>query len=302
MSSSTEMPEQWADALNHMSDDAAETLAASHAAAVTPASAVVSSDTRPLVTTSQIPTQQPGSNVEPPQQIPVVSAAMSQEGVPASVGQLFAKKAAFTTADGQSWQSDSLDEAARLNLFQILNQEIRACRKCSEICSFRQQTVFGVGPIRPTVCFMGEAPGADEDKQGEPFVGRAGQLLTRIIEAMQLKREEVYILNSLKCRPPGNRTPLPDEITNCFPYVETQLETLQPRYIVCLGAVAVRSLLKTDAPVGQLRGRFFSYRGARVLVTYHPSYLLRNESAKKLVWEDMQILMRELGIEVPKKK
>lgn len=200
------------------------------------------------------------------------------------------------------WETEELDETARHNLFQILDQEIRACQKCSEICSFRQQTVFGVGPIRPTVCFMGEAPGADEDKQGEPFVGRAGQLLTKIISAMQLRREDVYILNALKCRPPGNRTPLPNEINNCQPYVETQLETLRPKYIVCLGAVAVRSLLKRDTPVGQLRGKFFEYRGAKVIVTYHPSYLLRNEDAKRLVWEDMQILMRELGIEVPKKK
>lgn len=198
------------------------------------------------------------------------------------------------------WETEELDDAARRNLFKILDQEIRACRKCNEICSFRQQTVFGIGPIRPTVCFMGEAPGADEDSQGEPFVGRAGQLLTRIIGAMQLRREDVYILNSLKCRPPGNRTPSPEEIVNCQPFVEAQLETLRPKYIVCLGAVAARSLLRMDTPVGQLRGRFFDYRGAKVIVTYHPSYLLRNESAKRLVWEDMQLLMRELGI-APKK-
>lgn len=207
-----------------------------------------------------------------------------------------------STAGSGQWETEELDDTARRNLFQILDQDIRGCQKCSEICSRRQQTVFGVGPIRPTVCFMGEAPGADEDKQGEPFVGRAGQLLTRIISAMQLRREDVYILNALKCRPPGNRTPLPNEINNCQPFVETQLETLRPKYIVCLGSVAVRSLLKRDTPVGQLRGKFFDYRGAKVIVTYHPSYLLRNEDAKRLVWEDMQILMRELGIEVPKKK
>ena len=207
-----------------------------------------------------------------------------------------------STAGSGQWDTEELDDTARRNLFQILDQDIRGCQKCSEICSRRQQTVFGVGPIRPTVCFMGEAPGADEDKQGEPFVGRAGQLLTRIISAMQLRREDVYILNALKCRPPGNRTPLPNEINNCQPFVETQLETLRPKYIVCLGSVAVRSLLKRDTPVGQLRGKFFDYRGAKVIVTYHPSYLLRNEDAKRLVWEDMQILMRELGIEVPKKK
>jgi uracil-DNA glycosylase len=201
-----------------------------------------------------------------------------------------------------TWESPELDDAARHNLFQILDQEIRACRKCTEICPYRRQTVFGEGPIRPTVCFMGEAPGADEDAQGRPFVGRAGQLLTQIIGAMKLKREEVYILNSLKCRPPGNRNPSPDEILNCYPFVESQLETLRPKYIVCLGAIAARSLLKRDTPVGQMRGRFYQYRGARVLVTYHPSYLLRNENAKRLVWEDMQLLMRELGISLPPKK
>lgn len=203
--------------------------------------------------------------------------------------------------DPGNWSSENLDDTLRQAQFSQLTTEVQSCRKCTEICNFRQQTVFGSGLIRPTVCFMGEAPGADEDRSGQPFVGQAGQLLTRIILAMQLSREEVYILNALKCRPPGNRTPSSEEIVNCFPFVERQLQILQPKYIVCLGAVAVRSLLKTDAPVGQLRGKFFPYEGARVLVTYHPSYLLRNESAKRFVWEDMRLLMKELGITVPKK-
>jgi uracil-DNA glycosylase len=206
-----------------------------------------------------------------------------------------------SNAPAGSWQTAELDDAARQNMFQILGQEIRDCRKCVEICPYRRQTVFGEGPIRPTVCFFGEAPGADEDAQGRPFVGHAGQLLTKIIGAMQLKREEVYILNALKCRPPGNRTPSPQEILNCGPFAESQLETLRPKFIVCLGAVAARSLLKVETPVGQMRGRFYQYRGARVLVTYHPSYLLRNEDAKRLVWEDMQMLMAELGIQLPKR-
>ncbi len=199
------------------------------------------------------------------------------------------------------WSIPSLSLPDRAAHFEVLNNEVRACRKCSDIVCFRQQTVFGEGPLQPRICFMGEAPGADEDKSGVPFVGRAGQLLTKIIEAMQLKRTEVFILNALKCRPPQNRTPVPEEIENCHPYVEAQLEILQPKYIVCLGSVAVRSLLGLTLPVGSLRGRFHQYRQARVVVTYHPSYLLRNESAKKLVWQDMQMLMHELGLKVPGK-
>lgn len=197
------------------------------------------------------------------------------------------------------WVLPALSADERQSRFEALNGEVKACRKCADIVCFRQQTVFGTGPLQPTVCFMGEAPGADEDRSGEPFVGRAGQLLTKIIEAMQLKRNEVFILNALKCRPPQNRTPVPEEIEHCQPFVESQLEILQPKYIVCLGAVAVRSLLGLSLPVGSLRGRFHQYRQARVIVTYHPSYLLRNESAKKLVWQDMQMLMQELGLKPP---
>ena len=194
------------------------------------------------------------------------------------------------------WSLPALSEVERQSRFEVLDGEVKACRKCADIVCFRQQTVFGTGPLQPTICFMGEAPGADEDRTGQPCVGSAGQLLTKIIEAMQLKRDEVYILNALKCRPPQNRTPVPEEIEHCQPFVESQLEILQPKYIVCLGAVAVRSLLGLSLPVGSLRGRFHQYRQARVVVTYHPSYLLRNESAKKLVWQDMQMLMQELGL------
>ncbi len=197
---------------------------------------------------------------------------------------------------GRSWTRPALDDEQRLGVFAQLDLEIRGCRLCREICGYRRQTVFGIGPIRPKVCFMGEAPGADEDQLGEPFVGRAGQLLTKIIEAMTLKRQDVYILNSLKCRPPANRTPTSEEVANCRPFVEAQLETLQPQYIVCLGLTAVRSLLNLAQPIGQMRGKFFQFRGAKVVVTYHPSYLLRTESAKKLVWDDMQMLMRDMGI------
>ena len=196
----------------------------------------------------------------------------------------------------QYWTLPVLSVDQRREKLEGLDAQVRACRLCEHIVHYRRQTVFGEGPLQPKVCFMGEAPGADEDRLGRPFVGRAGQLLDRIIAAMKLRREDVYILNALKCRPPQNRTPDPQEIENCRPWVETQLEVLQPEFIVCLGAVAVRSLLRSTSPIGRMRGRFHQYKGARVVVTYHPSYLLRNESAKRFVWEDMKMLMRELGI------
>jgi len=167
---------------------------------------------------------------------------------------------------------------------------------CPELVCSRKQTVFGSGNIKPRIVFFGEAPGADEDRLGEPIVGAAGQLLNKILIASKMKREEVYILNSLKCRPPANRTPTDTEIENCRPFFESQLELLRPEFIVCLGAIAARSVLKTTEPVGRLRGRFHRFRGAQVLVTYHPTYLLRNEDAKRLTWTDMQLLMKAMGL------
>jgi DNA polymerase len=180
----------------------------------------------------------------------------------------------------------------------ILRQEVAPCTRCGELAATRTQTVFGVGNPRAKLCFLGEAPGADEDRLGEPFVGRGGQLLNKIIEACRLKREDVYILNMLKCRPPGNRNPLPDELTNCRPYLERQLELIEPDYICCLGAVASQNLLGTTTPIGKLRGKFHGYRGAKVVCTFHPAYLLRNPAAKKDCWEDMKFLMREMGVEL----
>ena len=196
-----------------------------------------------------------------------------------------------------SWSLPVLTEPERQAQLAEIDTRVRACRQCVNIVDFREQTVFGAGTLRPRICFMGEAPGADEDRQGQPFVGRAGQLLTKIINAMKLSREEVYILNALKCRPPQNRTPVPEEIDSCRGFVEAQLEVLQPEFIVCLGAVAVRSILQSTLSIGKLRGQFHNYRGATVVVTYHPSYLLRNEDAKRFVWEDMKMLMRKMGME-----
>ena len=180
----------------------------------------------------------------------------------------------------------------------VLQQEVAGCTLCQELATTRTQTVFGVGNPTARLCFLGEAPGADEDRLGEPFVGRGGQLLNKIIEACRLKREEVYILNMLKCRPPGNRNPLPDELINCRPYLERQLELIQPEFICCLGAVAGQNLLGTTVPIGKLRGKLHAYRGAKVVCTYHPAYLLRNPAAKKDTWEDMKFLMREMGVEL----
>ena len=173
---------------------------------------------------------------------------------------------------------------------------VGGCRRCSELADARTQTVFGVGNADAQIMFVGEAPGADEDKQGEPFVGRAGQLLNKIIEASTLKREDLYICNILRCRPPGNRNPLPQEAANCREFLDGQIRIVQPDYIVCWGTVAAQNLLSEKRSIGKLRGQFFDYNGARVMCTYHPSYLLRNPSAKKQVWEDMKFFMKELGV------
>jgi DNA polymerase len=148
---------------------------------------------------------------------------------------------------------------------------------------------------------VGEAPGVEEDRQGEPFVGAAGQLLDRILAACTLRREDVYICNILRCRPPGNRNPLPEEAANCREYLDGQLATIRPEFICCLGAVAAQNLLGTTDSIGKLRGKVLDYRGMKVVCTYHPAYLLRTPSAKRKTWEDMQMLMAEMGIELPKK-
>ena len=182
---------------------------------------------------------------------------------------------------------------------QALACEVQRCTLCHELATSRTQTVFGTGNPRPRLCFLGEAPGADEDAQGEPFVGAAGRLLNDILRACTLKREDVYILNVLKCRPPKNRTPEAGEVEHCRPFFERQLTILQPEFICCLGSVASNALLQQGKPLGQLRGNFFEWRGSRVLVTYHPAYLLRNPAAKRDVWADMKRLMHEMGIVLP---
>jgi uracil-DNA glycosylase family 4 len=193
------------------------------------------------------------------------------------------------------------DAASRVAALEILRTEVAGCRACVHLAEARTNTVFGSGNPAARLCFLGEAPGADEDASGEPFVGRAGQLLTKIIEACTLTRDEVYILNVLKCRPPENRRPEPEEVANCRGYFERQIEAIRPEFICCLGTSAAQSLLRTDETIGKLRGRWFDYGPATVICTYHPSYLLRNPAAKRDVWDDMQHLMARMGIEMPHK-
>jgi uracil-DNA glycosylase len=164
------------------------------------------------------------------------------------------------------------------------------CSRCKLHTLGRRQVVFGVGNPSADLMFVGEAPGADEDEQGVPFVGRAGQLLTKIIEAIELKRDEVYIANVIKCRPPQNRNPEQDEVDTCEPFLFQQIDIIKPKVIVGLGTFAARALLRTLDPISRLRGRVFDYRGAKLIPTFHPAYLLRNPSAKRDVWEDMKLV------------
>ena len=177
----------------------------------------------------------------------------------------------------------SPDEALR-----EIRADIGDCVRCKLHGMGRTQIVFGVGNPNADLMFVGEAPGADEDIQGEPFVGRAGQLLTKIIEAIGMRREDVYIANVLKCRPPGNRNPEPDEVEQCEPFLLRQIDQIKPKVIVALGKFAAQCLLKTNDPITRLRGREYKYRDAILMPTYHPAYLLRTPSAKREVWEDMK--------------
>jgi uracil-DNA glycosylase len=176
--------------------------------------------------------------------------------------------------------------------------DIGDCTRCKLHTLGRRQIVFGVGNPDADLMFVGEAPGADEDVQGIPFVGRAGQLLTKIIEAIDLKRDDVYIANVIKCRPPQNRNPEPDEVETCEPFLFRQIDIIKPKVIVALGKFAAQALLRTLDPISRLRGRVYEYRGAKLIPTFHPAYLLRNPSSKREVWEDMKLVKRLLTAEV----
>ena len=217
-------------------------------------------------------------------------AEMGVEGVSQDVQ--WRRRLSDTTAQSAAatqTPSSVADSAMMSDTLDIIKSDIGDdCRRC-KLCSMgRSQIVFGVGNPKARLMFVGEAPGEEEDKRGEPFVGRAGQLLTKIIEAIGLTREQVYIANVIKCRPPGNRNPESDEVEQCEPYLFRQIDVIRPRVIVPLGKFAAQSLLKTMDPITRLRGRQFDYRGAALIPTFHPAYLLRNPSAKREVWEDMK--------------
>jgi uracil-DNA glycosylase family 4 len=195
----------------------------------------------------------------------------------------------------------------------LIREDLGDCTRCKLHKQGRKQIVFGVGNPRAELMFVGEGPGADEDTQGEPFVGRAGQLLNNMIKAMGIRREDVYIANVVKCRPPGNRTPERDECETCSPFLMRQIATIKPKVIVALGAVSAKNLLAINAPMSELRGRFYdfmpagarsndpSWPGAKLAVTYHPAFLLRDPRQKGEAWKDLQMVMRYLGLQPPKK-
>lgn len=192
---------------------------------------------------------------------------------------------------------DEID--ARCRELTVLAETISTCSRCPELFATRTQTVFGAGPVDAALCFVGEAPGADEDRLGEPFVGASGQLLNKIIAAMGLRRDEVYICNTLKCRPPMNRVPAREELASCRGYFERQLELVRPQFICCLGATAAGHVLGKKTALGKLRGTFHEYRGIPVIATFHPAALLRNPEWKKDVWDDMKTLLKKMGRPIP---
>ncbi len=210
----------------------------------------------------------------------------SASGKPSESGATQSRKPAPSASD---------DERERA-LAQIAAQ-VACCSLCPELVANRTQTVFGTGNPYAELCFIGEGPGAEEDARGVPFVGRSGQLLTDMIEkGMKIKRADVFICNVVRCRPPQNRNPERSEADACRPFLDATLDVVRPKYICCLGSIAATNLLRVDAPIGKLRGIVHDYKGSKVVCTYHPAYLLRNPAAKKQAWEDLQLLMREMGL------
>ncbi len=227
---------------------------------------------------------------------------MVEEELPASVDASPVIESVTATGDTESTPAQTAlrDKAAELA---AVAERVARCTRCRELAATRTQTVFGTGNPDARVLFLGEAPGADEDRLGEPFVGKAGQKLDQIIAACGWTREEIYICNILRCRPPGNRNPTPEEAANCREYLDAQIQLVQPEYIVCWGSVAATNLLGTTEPIGRLRQKWFEYGGAKVLCTYHPSYILRNPAAaRRPVWEDMLMLLKEMGLTPPSQR
>jgi len=215
------------------------------------------------------------------------------------VAEMPKKKVTETKTETKIETESKMESDDRPLLLKQVAEKVAKCKKCAELAATRTQTVFGVGNPYSELVFLGEAPGADEDRQGIPFVGRAGQLLTDIItKGMKIKREDVYICNILRCRPPGNRNPSPEEAANCSVFLNRTFEIIQPKYICCLGSIAATNLLETTQTIGRLRGKVHDYNGVKVVCTYHPAYLLRNPSAKSATWEDIKLLMQIMGMTV----
>jgi len=285
-----------------------------------PVAAMAASPVAPAATSRQTPTS--GYEERPKAAIPTVTTAVASHSPspipqppikvnlfgevesPAESPEVPKKKTVAATpvpALCAAFEPLNLPLAERVSGLAALQARVAKCTRCSELASTRTQTVFGVGNPQAKILFVGEAPGADEDKQGEPFVGKSGQLLNDIIKACRMKREDIYICNVLRCRPPSNRLPAPDEAANCREFLDGQIAHVNPEYIVCWGACAAQNLLSKTESIGKLRGQFFQYGNAKVICTYHPSYLMRNPAAKKDVWDDMKLLFMDMGIDLSKK-
>ena len=240
--------------------------------------------------TASPPTVQPAAQASP-------ATAAAGAVPPSTAGPAPAFSLQIDSADpAEPYPGPSLASDARATELAKFSEQVAACTRCEILSKCRTKTVFGEGNVAPRVVFFGEGPGREEDLSGRPFVGKAGQLLTKMIQACKFAREDVYIMNTVKCRPPNHRNPEPTEIENCREFFQSQFEILRPEYIVCLGLVSAQALLRTKLSVGRLRGKFHQYFDSKVLVTYHPSYLLRNPAAKKAAWDDLQLMLRDAGL------
>src|SRR5882672_6733559 len=240
-----------------------------------------------------------------PEVMPIIEEPSLPKREPKKTSQPIAASAALRKLEPLPVSSGpSLFEAANKiedDTLPLIRENLGECTRC-KLHKTRKKIVFGDGNPKAQLVFVGEGPGADEDEQGLPFVGRAGKLLTQMIEAMGLQRKDVYICNVVKCRPPENRQPEEDEVSTCSPFLLRQIDAIAPKVIVCLGAVAAKTLLQTNRGISQFRGEWLAFRGRKLLATYHPAYLLRNPPAKSEVWKDLQKVMAVLGLEVKKGK
>jgi DNA polymerase len=233
--------------------------------------------------------------------VPRTPTAKKVKAAPAPAAVAAAPAAAVVVARAPEPADDGAGRPSGARGLALVREELGDCQRC-KLAPLRTNLVFGVGNPDAHLVFVGEAPGADEDAQGEPFVGKAGQLLTKMIEAMGYARSDVYICNILKCRPPGNRNPEPDEIEKCEPFLKAQLAALRPRMIVALGKFAAQCLLRDDTPISRLRGNFRSYEGIQLMPTFHPAYLLRDPTKKKEAWADLKAVnaaLKRMGLDPP---